>query len=220
MGLGPIGDLSVDWTLLFDVHGDQSAQRAKPIDGRLVGSLISLPQAITGEVGDHAYASLAARDLQRGQALGLPSGENVARLIGAEVLGEEELGLSAHGWTAETPLWLYIQREAAARHAGDRLGEVGGTITAEVLIGVIGRDPESYWAAPPFPDSFICVISCYELPVQVLVVGLLRSPVAECRVETLPIITDLNVPRNILPSDFPRRVRGPVDALDLHRGVE
>jgi hypothetical protein len=61
--------------------------------------------------------------LQRGQGLGLPSGENVARLIGAEVLGEEELGLSAHGWTAETPLWLYIQREAAARHAGDRLGE-------------------------------------------------------------------------------------------------
>src|SRR5258708_36130354 len=82
------------------------------------------------------------------------------------------------------------------------------------------RCARTTWAAPPFPDSFICVISRCELPVQVLVVGLLRSPVAECRVETLPIVTDLYVPRNILPSDFPRRVRGPVDALDLHRGVE
>jgi hypothetical protein len=149
MGFGPIGDRSVDWTLLFDMHGHQSAQRARPIDGRLVRSLISLPQAISGEVGDPAYASLAARDLQRGLGLGLPSGESVARLIGAEVLDEAELGLSAHGWTAETPLWLYIQREAAARHAGDRLGEVGGTITAEVLIGVIGHDPESYLTLAP-----------------------------------------------------------------------
>src|SRR5258708_9294955 len=78
----------------------------------------------------------------------------------------------------------------------------------------------SVWAAPPFPYSFICVISRCELPVQVLVVGLLRSPVAECRVETLPIVADLYVPRNILPRHFPRRVRGPVDALDLHRSVE
>ena len=41
-------------------------------------SLINLPQVITGEVDDDAYQSLAARDLQRGQATGLPSGEAVA----------------------------------------------------------------------------------------------------------------------------------------------
>ena len=149
MGFGPIGDRSVDWALLFDVPGHQVAQRAKPIDGRLVQSLISLPQAISGAVADPAYASLAARDLQRGHGLNLPSGESVARLIGADVLDEDEVGLSAHGWTAETPLWLYIQREAATRNAGDQLGEVGGTITAEVLIGVIGRDPESYLNLAP-----------------------------------------------------------------------
>src|SRR5258708_23214073 len=81
-------------------------------------------------------------------------------------------------------------------------------------------DVTHMWAAPPFPDSGIGAISCCELPVQVLVVGFLRSPVAECRVETLPIVADLNVPLNILPRHFPRRVCGPVDALDLHRGVE
>ena len=69
--------------------------------------------------------------------------------MGAEVLDDDEVGLAAHGWTVETPLWLYIQREAAARNVGDRLGEVGGTITAEVLIGVIGRDPESYLTLAP-----------------------------------------------------------------------
>ena len=35
------------------------------------------------------------------------------------------------------------------------------------------------WAAPRFPDSGIGAISCCTLPVQVLVVDFLRSPVAE-----------------------------------------
>jgi Animal haem peroxidase len=149
MGFGPIGDRIVNWTLFFDVPGYQLAQRAKCIDGRLVPSLIFLPAAISGEVSHSDYASLAARDLQRGHGLGLPSGESVASLIGAEVLSEEELGLSQCGWTGQTPLWMYIQREAATRHAGNRLGEVGGTIVAEVLIGVISSDPESYLALAP-----------------------------------------------------------------------
>ena len=149
MGFGPIGERKVDWTLFFDVPGHQLAQRAKRIDGRLAPSLISLPEDISGEVSHAAYASLAARDLQRGHGLGLPSGESVARLIGAEVLTEEELGLSRDDWNGQTPLWLYIQREAAARHAGNRLGEVGGTIIAEVLIGVISGDHDSYLARAP-----------------------------------------------------------------------
>jgi hypothetical protein len=149
MGFGPIGDRTVDWSLFFDVPGHQLAQRAKRIDGRLAPSLISLPEAISGEVSHAAYASLAARDLQRGHGLGLPSGESVARLIGAEVLSQDELGLSPDDWNGQTPLWLYIQREAAARHCGDRLGDVGGTIIAEVMIGVISSDPESYLALVP-----------------------------------------------------------------------
>jgi hypothetical protein len=144
VGFGDIAGRYVDWSLLFDVPGHEPAQRAKPIDGTLPRSLIELPQAITGAVEDDAYRSLAARDLQRGQGTGLPSGESVARFIGADVLTKGELGLQSHGWEGETPLWLYILRESAARHAGDRLGEVGGRIVAEVLLGVIAGDPESY----------------------------------------------------------------------------
>jgi Animal haem peroxidase len=149
IGFGPIGDRGVDWSLLFDVPGRPPAQRATPIDGRLPRSLIDLPETITGEVEVEAYRSLAVRDLERGQGTGLPSGELVAERIRAAPLTLDEVGLAEWGWTDETPLWLYVLREAAVRHDGDRLGEVGGTIVAEVLIGIIAADPESYVALEP-----------------------------------------------------------------------
>jgi Animal haem peroxidase len=149
IGFGPVGDHQVDWSLLFDVPSRPRAQRAKPIDGQLPRSLIELPAAIAGAVDDDPYRSLATRDLERGQGTGLPSGEAVAQLTGADVLTEDELDLRRHGWNGETPLWLYILRESSARHDGDRLGEVGGRIVAEVLHGVIAADPESYLAVEP-----------------------------------------------------------------------
>ncbi|MBV9424025.1 MAG: hypothetical protein JOZ98_14010 [Solirubrobacterales bacterium] len=149
IGFGPIDGRRVDWALLFDVPGSAPAQRAKPIDGQLPRSLIELPQAITGAVEEEAYRSLAARDLERGQGTGLPSGEAVARHIGATALTPEEVDLTQFGWHDETPLWLYILREAAVRHDGDRLGEVGGRIVGEVLVGIVSADPESYLALDP-----------------------------------------------------------------------
>jgi hypothetical protein len=119
------------------------------MDGVLPRSLMQLPQAITGAVADEAYRSLATRDLERGQGTGLPSGEAVARAVGAAPLAEDELGLRDHGWEGETPLWLYVLRESAARHGGDRLGEVGGRIVGEVLVEIIRRDPESFLAVDP-----------------------------------------------------------------------
>ena len=56
--------------------------------------------------------------------------------------------------------------------------------------------------------------------VQVLVEGLLRSPVAECRMETSPIVPELDVPRNILSRLLSRRVSRPVDPLDFQRGIK
>lgn len=54
------------------------------------------------------HRSLAARDLQRGAALGLDA-----------------------GWTAERPLWHYVLKEAEVRAGGEHLGPVGGRIVAE-----------------------------------------------------------------------------------------
>ena len=70
-------------------------------------------------------------------------------MLGVDVLTERELDLGRHGWEGETPLWLYILREASARRAGNRLGDVGARIVAEVLYGVIAADPESYLALEP-----------------------------------------------------------------------
>ena len=137
----------IDWALLFDVPGHPPAQRAKPIDGQLPISLIRLPESITGTVEVSAYRSLASRDLQRGMGTGLPSGEAVAQAIGAQPLTRQELALG--DWPDETPLWLYILREAAVRGGGDRLDDIGGRIVAEVIVGIIRRDPESYLASDP-----------------------------------------------------------------------
>jgi heme peroxidase len=149
VGFSPIGDRVVDWSLLFDVPGRPEAQRSKPIDGQLPRSLIQLPQAVTGEVEIEAYHSLAARDLERGQGTELPSGEAVARFMGTDVLTEDELGLASYGWESETPLWLYVLRESAVRRGGDSLGDVGGRIVGEVLVGIIAEDPESYLSVDP-----------------------------------------------------------------------
>jgi hypothetical protein len=146
-GHGPIRpEHQLDWALVFDMPGRAPAQRAKRLDGGLPGSLIALPQEITGEVEVAEYRSLAVRDLTRGQATALPSGEDVARHLGVEPLTGQEVGTE---WSGGTPLWLYILKEAQHRASGDRLGPVGGRIVAEVLIGLVRADPDSYLTLEP-----------------------------------------------------------------------
>jgi hypothetical protein len=134
----------VDWTLFFDAPGAAPTQRSKKMDGKLVRALIQLPVAVTGECEIEDYHSLAVRDLQRGQGVGLPSGEAVARYIGIDPLTAEQVGISSTGWQGETPLWFYILREADACTGGSRLGPVGGRIVTEVLVGLIDTDATSF----------------------------------------------------------------------------
>jgi hypothetical protein len=88
------------------------------------------------------------RDLMRGEGVGLPSGEAVARHMGERPLNADEIGTTSAGWSGETPLWYYILREADVRQAGDRLGPVGSRIVGEVLIGLLELDPSSVRHAP------------------------------------------------------------------------
>jgi hypothetical protein len=145
LGFRPVpSERMVDWTLFFDAPYVASAQRSKKIDGKLVRALIELPVAVAGECETKDYHSLAVRDLQRGQGVGLPSGEAVARHMGIVPLTVEQVGIASTDWQAETPLWYYILREADICTGGNRLGPVGGRIVTEVLVGLIDSDPTSY----------------------------------------------------------------------------
>jgi Animal haem peroxidase len=143
MGFGPVApEHTVDWALQLD-------QRAKRIDARLPASLIALPTQISGSKPGTDYASLANRDLQRGRAVGLASGEAVAQRLGVPALTAAQVGLAELGWVGETPLWFYILKEAEVFHDGDQLGPVGGRIVGEVLVGIIDGDPESFRSVDP-----------------------------------------------------------------------
>ncbi len=142
-------ELRIDWARLFDVPGRPPAQRAKKIDGRLVRALIVLPHVMTGDTPVEEFHSLAVRDLERGQGVGLPSGEAVAARMSETPLTRDEVGAADAGWPGQTPLWYYILREADVRCGGRQLGPVGGRIVAEVLVGLLDLDPESVRHAPP-----------------------------------------------------------------------
>jgi hypothetical protein len=145
LGFRPVPrEHAIDWTQFFDASGTTTAQRCKKIDGKLVRALIELPEAVTGACEIEDYHSLAVRDLQRGQGVGLPSGESVARYMGIAPLTAEQVGIASSGWRGETPLWFYILREADAGTGGARLGPVGGRIVAEVLVGLIDSDTTSF----------------------------------------------------------------------------
>jgi hypothetical protein len=137
VGFRPVApERAVSWDFLFDLPGRPARQPAKKIDGRLPGSLIQLPRDITGDVPVEELHSLAVRDLERGQAVGLPSGEAVA-----EAMAVEPIDCGIEGGT---PLWFYVLKEAEALEEGERLGPVGGRIVADVLLGIVDADPASY----------------------------------------------------------------------------
>jgi hypothetical protein len=151
----------VDFNAFFDTGFVAAVHnKAKKIDSTLSPGLDTLP----GFSG--LMAMLATRNLLRGVAMGLPSGQGVAAHFGVAPLTAAQLkqGLppeesalldSAGGLLlSKTPLWYYVLREAAVLHAGDQLGPVGGRIVAETFVRMLKRDPDSFLNAPtPFKPS-------------------------------------------------------------------
>lgn len=131
----------VDWRNFFDLDPEHPPQPGRKIDTKMALEMHELPF-----VHDEApeLKSLSVRNLLRGKALGLPSGQNVARRLGVEPIDTKAMGLDR-----EAPLWYYILKEAEMLHDGERLGEVGGRIVAEVFAGFLQSDAESYVCAEP-----------------------------------------------------------------------
>jgi hypothetical protein len=115
------------------------------IDSKLVNPLGHLPFITSGS------ASLAERNLLRGKAFGLPSGQTVAGAMGVQPLTNAQLGIADldPGLQGHAPLWFYVLKEAELMNGGAHLGPVGGRIVAEVLIGLLWGDPLSYLRVQP-----------------------------------------------------------------------
>jgi hypothetical protein len=138
-----------DWWRFFAFPDAPAPQPSNRIDARYARGLMRLPPQLTGALAQPEHAALAYRDLQRGAALGLPAGEDVARVIGAMPLERAELGLPDDRCRDGTPLAYYVQREALVQRRGEYLGVVGGRVLAEVLLGLLLADPTAYLQAAP-----------------------------------------------------------------------
>jgi len=151
-----IPELVVDWPRFFEIDPAAPPQSSLRIDTGIAPRLSQLPNAIG------AGRSLPRLNLMRGRALGLPSGQDVARAMGernpmtaAELfpvgIPNEVDEQTRRTLLRATPLWYYILAEAASARGenGLRLGPVGGRIVAEVLLGLIEGDPASYMSQAP-----------------------------------------------------------------------
>jgi hypothetical protein len=130
--------------------------------------------------GDIPTFKLPEATLRRGAAVGIPSGQQICKLAGIPCLGADQLSygsdledfLEDNGLLERTPLFYYLLREAeisgrasSSGFPGKRLGPLGSRIVAEVLLGVLNADPDSYvhtnWQPPvisgDFPQSDFCV---------------------------------------------------------------
>lgn len=185
-GFSPIGDLRAvcDMHELFLTHEGRPIQKASKMDAKLAKELLKLNMQIVGE----SEASLATRNLMRGQTHLLPSGEAVAAEMGVDQaqidLVSDAIKAAAPDLAAGTPLWLYILKEAeligravdGGSEPGEGLGPVGAQIVAEVIIGLIELDdrswlsrnrnwrPETYADDPQIPIATVGNMLAYAQP--------------------------------------------------------
>jgi hypothetical protein len=148
-----------------DAAGPHDASLPQPsykLDSQLGNPLGALPLSVAGPellfagIAPEKAQSLAVRNLLRARALGLPSGQNVARAMGIPPLSDDDLyadrQLSDDARTqlaASAPLWFYVLREAERVAKSAHLGPVGGRIVAEVLLGLLAGDPLSFLSVWP-----------------------------------------------------------------------
>jgi len=141
----------VDFNAFFDTGFVVPVNnKARKIDSVLANGLEALP-GFTGMM-----AVLAQRNLRRGLALGLPSGQGVAKhfnipaMTAAQIqqgLPNDEVAIltaNAGLLLKRTPLWYYVLREAVVLKNGDQLGPVGARIVAETFVRILKRDASSY----------------------------------------------------------------------------
>ncbi|MGI8997830.1 MAG: peroxidase family protein [Pyrinomonadaceae bacterium] len=145
------GNWVIDWRRFFDVGSPQLLNATRKLDTTLIPALHNLPK-----IPDPEPKSLAVRNLLRGSRVGLPSAQEVAKLMKLTPLTPQQLAggndgtvLKQHSFHKQTPLWYYILREAEVKGKGQRLGPLGSRIVGEVFVGLLQGSPDSFLTAEP-----------------------------------------------------------------------
>ncbi len=187
----------IDWNLFFDLNGDKESrvnknrtQPAYKIDTSLVNPMAFLPEfSIINthrgvELNDITqlqpppqpgkFPNLAERNLFRGMAMGLPSGQDVALAMSMTPLVESQLKVGKAtdaeeynklptisqidpSFTGKAPLWYYILAEAqndwfekgGQSDTPAQLGKMGSRIVVETLVGLMLSDGHSVLRQAP-----------------------------------------------------------------------
>ena len=154
----------IEWENFFDPEGGEPRSTTRRIDTELVEPLDHL-RIVSGQEEGGLAAKLAVRNLLRGYLLRMPTGQAVARALRKKLQGVRDVPVLTRQQVREgaanqrqvevleeadflerTPLWYYVLAEAAVLGGGQRLGPVGSTIVAEVLVGLVRRSPDSILA--------------------------------------------------------------------------
>ena len=157
-------NLKIDFNNFFDIPGNPvppGRNVSRKIDGLISASLYNLPIGPVIPPDPPPVISLAERNFLRGKRLGLPSYQDVAYAMGIAPYTNEQLdpagtlGLTNPAWGGKVPLWFGILKESELAENGRRLGPVGRRIVAEVILGIIDADKNSYFHAPHawFPEG-------------------------------------------------------------------
>ncbi|OUS25540.1 hypothetical protein A9Q99_20995 [Gammaproteobacteria bacterium 45_16_T64] len=141
----------IDWSNFFATDENTEPQKNRKINSKINRHLLNLPFIGPGDI-----SSLAQRNLLRGVSMGLASGQAVAERMDIEPLSAREMNandpgntLAQLGLDTSTPLWFYCLKEAEVQSDGQQLGQVGGTIVAETLVGILQVDEHSFLTANP-----------------------------------------------------------------------
>ncbi len=177
----PNANHGIDWGSFIDIErrnygreGDNTdldnlrrLQFAYKMGTLLANPLGNLPTVVAVDNPD----SLAARDLIRGNIMGLPSGQDVASAMHEKILPDDKILIGKPdkkgkrktivdvdpSFAGKCPLWTYILAEAMQNAEDEpvrvlrgpkkvltpKLGPVGGRIVAEVILGLLFADSYS-----------------------------------------------------------------------------
>ncbi|MFT5285859.1 MAG: hypothetical protein ACI8TQ_002027 [Planctomycetota bacterium] len=140
--LSTAGDLpnawTIDWDYFFDSADGGEKTKIVPQPSRLIDGRLSWCMGNLIDPRVNSQPLLPTMTLSHGARLGMPCGEQLADHLGENPLDERD-----------TPLWLWMLREARQTEDGRCLGAVASTIVSEVLVALVDADPCSYLRLKP-----------------------------------------------------------------------